>query len=394
MKKSFLLSFTAASFLLAPGSARTQDVLEFTEIRRIPHFGPSLGLLRLGYNFTFPDSKDKERYKEGDSFPDISFCYMSDKIFDKNANFVFYGGREGVYFATGQMGAFDLKSFTTRLEAWYGPWSFYREGFYRGDKFIPTLMYEGREYRARLGFYFPVMARGRMFAELSGFWGRNSFKRNSQTLGPSDLYTIPDDYQVAGARLTIEAGQVHYNRYSGYPDGGGLVTIWGERETNDSSEHIGTPAWKEKLPSQVWRVGGRATYYYPLADNQIIEISGFGRLFDERDRVMIYDASKPIGERFLLGHVGYRYHITEGMLVMPYLLGEYVKIAGEAGGDKKEKFFFGGGLEFRYAIGKKISLYLEYSYLSNESREPVGISKDRFAEHRLSAGMEVTFGGR
>ncbi len=375
-----------------PGLVRAQDVLDLTEIRNPPRFTPTMGFLRAGYTFSFPSGEDKDREKRGDSFPDLSFYYITDKMFGKAANFTFYGGREGAYLSMGQP-AFNLRGVRTRMEFWYRPWTFYREGFYDGNKFIPTLQYKGKEYRGRLGVLFPATARGNTFAEVAAYWGRDRFSRSSQTKEPSNLYMIPDDFQVAGVRISLETGKVLYDRYTGLPNGGALLTVWGEREVNDASGEFGTPGWESSLPSKFWRAGGRLSYYYPADKDQVLEFHAVGRYFDKEDRILTYDASKPIGNRYVQANLGYRWHLSDTMYVLPFITAQYVRVADEFNQSQDEKLFFGGGFSFRWSLGKKVSFYVDYSYLSNESREPVGIHKDYFSEHRLSTGLEITFGG-
>ncbi len=396
-KKTWVSFLLPPLFLLGPvlwggAAARAQDVLELTEIRNPPRFTPTMGFIRAGYTFSFPSGEDKDREKRGDSFPDLSFYYITDKMFGKPANFTFYGGREGFYTSMGQP-AFNLRGVRTRMEFWYRPWTFYREGFYDGDEFVPTLQYKGKEFRGRLGVLFPATARGNTFAEVAAYGGKNFFSRDSQTRDPSTLYTIPDNFKVAGVRVSLETGKIQYDRYTGLPKGGALLTVWGEREVNDSDADFGTPGWESSLPSKIWRAGGRLSYYYPADKDQVVEFHALGRYFDKEDRILTYDASKPIGNRFGQATLGYRWHLSGSMYVLPFLSAQYIRLADEFDQSQKEKFFFGGGLSFRWSLGKKVNLYMDYSYLSNESREPVGIRKDYFSEHRFSAGVEITFGG-
>ena len=44
-----------------------------------------------------------------------------------------------------------------------------------------------------------------------------------------------------------------------------------------------------------------------------------------------------------------------------------------------------------HSSADNFSIIADYSYLSNESREPVSISDDTYGEHRLFLGMEVRF---
>jgi len=373
------------------GSLGAQDVLDLTEVRNPPRFTSTMGFLRLGYLAGVPSGEDKDRGKELDHFPDASLYYVTDSLFGKEANLLAYGGREGFYLATGQP-AFDLKGVRTRLELWYRPWSFYREGHYSGDEFLPTHRYQGYDYRSRLGILFPLHPSGQLFAEAAGYWGRNEFRRSSQTPEPRDQYTVPEGYQVAGARLSLESGKVLYDRYTALPNGGGVLTLWGERETNDSTEFFGTPGWQSKLPANNWRAGGRLSLYHQLAEGEVLEVSGSGRYYDETDRVAIYDASKPIGIASVTLHAGYRYHLAESFYVMPFVSGQFIRHAGEFGLGERDRYFLGGGLSARWALSKALNLYLDYSYLQNESREPVGIKEDRLSEHRIAAGLELVFG--
>ena len=71
--------------------------------------------------------------------------YRNEDFGERRGTVVGYAGRDGLY-----AGLFDGQIIgdqtVSRLEIKVRPWQFYRDGFYRGDAFVPNGLYEGRDY--------------------------------------------------------------------------------------------------------------------------------------------------------------------------------------------------------------------------------------------------------
>ena len=76
----------------------------------------------------------------------------------------------------------------------------------------------------------------------------------------------------------------------------------------------------------------------------------------------------------------------------PYAKGQLVKILDSSGLGTDQKLFYGGGLSMGYDAASNLTFLLDYSYLSNESREPVSATADTYGEHRFFVGLNVRFG--
>ena len=94
------------------------------------------------------------------------------------------------------------------------------------------------------------------------------------------------------------------------------------------------------------------------------------------------------------GTLGFRFEVDLSLWVTPYIKAQYIKILEENGVGNNTEFFMGAGLSAGWELGEDINLLLDYSYLANESREPVSSSADTFGEHRLFFGLQARFGAQ
>lgn len=296
-----------------------------------------------------------------------------------------YAGRDGLYF--GLKNGNDPNSTSTRLELKGRLWPFYREGAYRGDSFVPVGLYEGSDYEAFLGFGREVQQN--LFVELGPFYRRQTFDRNEKT-DPS--YTIPSDFNAYGGRLFIEHATVQYDRRSGLPTDGFVLTVVGEREWNDSDQPFGSASNETELPGAVWRARARLEWYLQQSDAVCWEFPATAAISDETDRVWNYEAQRPQGNLWADVQARMRIELGSSVQLTPFAHGQYVQIREENGPGTDKKTFFGGGVEAWLHFSDAVSFNAWYSYLDNESRPSVSISEDAHGQHLFFAGMVFRFG--
>lgn len=341
--------------------------------------------VRAGLRGGVPQDEDTAVGLESDTTLDGHIFWRAQRIgerTDMNA----YVGRDGAYLGltdsdvVGQGTASRLE-FATR----YFP--FWREGYYRGDSFVPTGRYEGNNYEIRLGF--SQDAGQGMNIELGGFYRRYDFDRNDQTAAS---YVIPQRYNAYGVRITAEQNTLELGPVYGRPESGFIITLVAEREQNDSDQSFGVPGvWEAELASGFWRGEGRLEWYAPNSQSTFWEILIDARLSDREDRIVNYDAQHAPGHLTVDGELRFRID-WEALSVTPFAKGQFLKIAEESGLGSDQKVFFGGGLDLRLDLGQNFTLVGEYSYLNNEFREPIGVDEDLYGEHMFFVGGEFRFG--
>ena len=319
---------------------------------------------------------------------DGSVFYHDESFGGRDGQFDAYAGRDGMV-ASIRDGRIVGNDTSSRLQLSARVWPFYREGFYRGDSFVPVGQYEGSDYEAYLGF--GREAAQDLFVEFGPFYRRNSFDRNERT---ELSYTVPDDYAAYGSRVYIEQHTVQLDRRTRAPRGGYLFTVVLEREWNRSSGEFGTtPGFTSELPSAVWRGRGRMEWYIPQGSDSAWEIFATAALTDETDRVVNYDASHPQGHMWADAQLRYRLPFGDSFTLSPFVAGQFARILEEDGIGSDEKFFYGGGAEAYLHFSDAVSINAWYSYLNNESRPSVSIKQDLHGEHMFYAGIVLRFGG-
>lgn len=376
-----------AGVLLLTGGLLAQTYQDLTLVRNRPSQWTSLLQVRAGWLGSLANKTDEPAGLEDTNALDGHVYFRDDRFGGREGVLQAYAGRDGGYLGVKDnlmMGQGNQ----TNFELFGRLWPFYREGFYRGDDFVPTGRYEGRDYGAALGFSREVDEALRL--EVGVFYKRFSFERNGAT---ALNFVIPEDFNAYGGRAILEHNTLQLGRGHGRPEQGFIFTALVEREQNDSNESFGTTGtYTSSLPSGLWRGRGHLEWYFPQTDSGIWELKADASWSDEKDRVYNNDASKPIGNLWVDATFGFRIEFGNGLALAPYVQGQYIKILEEDGVKSKQKTFFGGGLRSVFDIGENISLYADYSYLSNESRAPVSTSKDTYGEQQFFIGAEVRFG--
>lgn len=376
-----------AALAVAAGVLRAQSYDELTFLRDRPSPYASVIQLQAGVLAGFASSSDEDIGLEDEIGWDAHGYLKQDRFGDRDAVLEAYAGRDGAYFGVLEGGLLGQET-QSRLELQMRYFPFYREGFYRSDDFVPTGRYEGMDWGVSLSVAKEVAESLRF--EAGPFYRHYSFDRNSDT---APNFIVPDNYNAWGARAFLEHNTVVLDRVTGRPDHGFIATVGIEREQNDSDQTFGEVGVSEsRLPSGVWRGRGHLEWYLPQSKTGTWEIEVDGAITDKEDRVYIYDAQKPIGHIWVDANLRFRFELDLSLWVSPYLKGQFIKILSEDTVTSDQEFFFGGGLAAGYQIGDEIEALLDYSYLSNESREPVSASKDTFGEHQLFVGLQVRFG--
>jgi hypothetical protein len=381
---------TAGAVLLAclalPCGAQSYRDLTLTRNRPSPY--TNLLQLRAGLLGGLADDEDESIGYADKLGVDGSVYWRTDSLGEQRSNVLeVYGGRDGFY-----LGAKDNlllgQGNQTRLELFGRLWPFYREGYYQDDDFIPTGRYEGKDYGAALSLGHEIDQGMRL--EAGAFYKHYGFDGNDDT---SVDFTIPDDFNAYGIRTSLEHSTLQLDRVTGWPEAGFLFTVMLEIERNDSNARFGTVGvYESSLPSVLWRGLGHVEWYFPQSDTGVIEIEADGSWSDDEDRVYNNDAQKPIGNLWIDGEVRYRFEFGDALALAPLAKGQWLRLLDQNGAGNDQHFFFGGGLNLRWDFGDALSLLADYSYLTNESREPISTSEDTFGEHRFFIGMEVRFG--
>jgi len=356
-------------------------------VRNQPYPWASVFQVRAGLRGGVPEDKDVSVGLEDDTSFDGHLYWRARRIGDRT-DMDAYLGRDGAY-----LGLVDSAvvgdGTSSRLELSTRYYPFWREGYYRGDSFVPTGRYEGQDYEARLGF--AQTAGEDMLIELGPFYRRYTFDANEQTAAS---YVVPDGFNAYGVRLTAEQSTLQLSNANGRPEQGFIMTIVAEREQNDSKGAFGVPGvWEGELPSGVWRGNAHLEWYFPSSQWTFWELVFDGRLSDREDRIANYEAQRAPGHLTVDAELRFRMDWGSAAIT-PFAKGQFLRIAEEAGVGSDQKVFFGGGLDFRWDFGDAFTFVTEYSYLNNEFREPIGIDIDQYGEHMFFVGAEIRFGGQ
>lgn len=383
-----------ATVLAAPAAAQGyRDFLspsyrDFQVVRDRPSAYSTALTLRGGVAGVLAEDEDIAAGREDEIMPDGFVWFRSDRFTAQELGIDAYVGRDGAILSL-QKHDITQGGGTARLELSSRFFPFYREGFYAGDDWVPTGRYEGSDYGAYFGLSQEV-GEGARF-EIGPFYRRYDFERSDAT---SAGYTIPEDYHAYGGRIYLEQNTLELDRESGLPIAGFIGTVRVEYERNDSDERFGTALWSTRLPTAFWRGLLHLEWLFPTEGTSVWELRLDGEINDDKDRVHIYDAQKPIGEYWADGTLGYRLALTSGLHVTPFVQLQYTKTPAENGLGAGDDFWFGGGARLRYDFGDSISLLGDYSYLTNHNRPTIAYDEDVYGEHQFFAGLEVRFGSR
>lgn len=383
-----------------PGELWAQSYRDLTLVRAMPSEYSTVLKVRAGVLAGFAsDVKDTSSLpsappvgNESNGLEDTigwdgHIYYHEDRFGGREAVLDAYAGRDGAYFGVVE-GSLLGQQTQTRLELTTRYFPFYRDGYYRGDDFIPRGRYGGSDYGVTLTAAREIAPNWRM--EIGGFYRRQMFEANEDTV---ISYVIPDDHNSYGGVTFLENNTLVLDRVTGRPDHGFVATVALERENNDSSGSFGIPGvFASSLPSALWRGRGHLEWYLPQSQTTTWEVEIDGSISDEQDRIYNYDAQKPIGHLWVDGSLGFRVELGLAFWVTPYAKGQFVKILEEFGVGSVEKMFFGGGLSAGYDAASNLSFLFDYSYLTNQSRAPISATEDTFGEHQVFFGIDARFG--
>jgi hypothetical protein len=249
---------------------------------------------------------------------------------------------------------------------------------------VPVGLYEMRDWRGRLALATRISQT--MIGEIGAYYGQNTFKSNDFT---NPAYVLPDDHSAYGFQITFEDNTLQLDPQTYLPAQGYILAAWVQQEWNDSDGVFGITGRETELPSSLIRGGAHLEWYFPYTDVGTWVIRADGSLSPKDDRVRIYDASKPVGEAWIDGRVSYRLLLGSTFTLSPGARVQWVRIADEFATGRDNEFFLGGQVELRADFGPSFAVALEYSYLTNESREPVSIDEDSLGQHRFFLGVEI-----
>lgn len=380
------LSFCAGGLLAMPIAA--QQLSDMTEVRNPVLPFRSLFEVEAGVIGSMASQEAPAAGLEDGLSWDGYIYYRDDDFGERQGTFVGYAGRDGIY-----AGLFDGQivgdQTVSRIELRARPWQFYRDGFYRGDNFVPNGLYEGADYEGYVGFGRDVSPG--LFMEIGSYYRDHSFSATPLT-APS--FTIPQDFAAYGVRVYVEQNTTQLDRRRGTPRDGGVLTLIAEQEWNDSSGQFGAAGFTSELPSQVWRVRGRYEWYVPSSDDSFWEVFLRGAWSDRKDRVQNFEAQRPIGHQWVDARLRFRMHFGDSWIVTPFAQGQWTRHVGSGGGSSSDEMFFGGGVESYLHFNEAFSLHGWYSFLDNESRPSIEIGDDVHGEHMFYLGLVMRFGGQ
>lgn len=381
---ALIVSFGALSSFELVAQYRAPSYKDLTIVRNRTWSKTDFLEFRAGAQAGFPaGGKSTARSAEDAMAFDGHVYWRKSQAFGRQGRFELYAGRDGAYVGLTE-GDPRQSSGYSRIELFGRQWGqFVREGFYQSDDFVPVGQYKMKDWKARMSFAtrFAETLRG----EIGGFYGKNSFTRYKRT---ASSYRIPSNYSAYGVSALIEDNKIQLDPSSSLPSEGALLSVWVEREWNNSNDLFGITGRESALPSAVVRGGGHLEWYFPYTNSGTWVLEADAGVAPKDDRIWIYDASKPIGQIFVDARIGYRLMLTDTLSIIPGVRAQWIRLADEFNTKKETELFFGGQVEFRADFSESLALSLEYSYLSNESREPVLFHDDSIGEHRLWLGFE------
>lgn len=373
----------------APATA--QSFLDLTEVRNPVNPYQSMFEVEAGAIGVVAADEDPSVGLDSDTSWDGHVYYRDEGFSSRRGTLEAYAGRDGLFggFADGNVVGDET---VTRFEVRARPWQFYRDGFYRGDDFAPTGLYEGRDYEGYIGF--GKEAGQGLYVELGPFYRRLDFDRSDLTEITTSSFTIPEDFAAYGGRIYVEQSTVQLDRRRNMPRDGAVLTLQGEREWNDSSTLFGADQQLTDLPSSVWRARGRLEWYIPSSDTMTWEVFARGGWNDKTDRIANFDSTHPLGHQWGDAQLRLRIHLGNSFTVAPFAQGQYSRLINGDTLASQKKFFVGGGVESYWHLSEAFSVHGFYSYLDNESRPSIRVDEDVHGEHMFYLGMVMRFGGR
>lgn len=381
-------SATLLSLILIAAPLRAQEhkpsYADLTLVRNRTWAKQNFLEVRAGAIAGLAGDQDTPRFVEDEFGPQGHVYLRKEGAFGREGRLDAYVGTDGIYAGLTEGNPTTAKGYS-RLEIFARQWGhFVREGFYASDDFVPVGLYESRDWRARLSF--ATQMSPTLKAEIAGFYGQHDFERNSQT---DPNFTIPDDYSSYGVTLIFEDNRVQIDRNTLLPYQGYLVTAWITREWNDSERRFGITGRESRLPSAVLRGGAHLEWYLPYTNMLTFIVSGDAGIGPDDDRVWIYTATnKPVGEIFVDGRLDLRFVLSDLFTVTPGVRAQWIQIADQFASSEETELFFGAQVGLRADFSESLALTLDYSYLTNESRRPVSLSRDTLGQHRVFFGFE------
>jgi hypothetical protein len=292
-----------------------------------------------------------------------------------------YAGIDGIY-ASITEGDPQKDANYTRLEVEARQWaSYYREGYYDGDDFTPTAVFDHTFWKARLSYSTQLSETIR--GEAGPFFGQHSFDRSSRT--PA-AYQLPDDHNVYGVHVRVEDSTLQYDKRTLLPQAGYLASAWFEREWNDSSADIGFAGNRQSMPEAVWRGGGHLEYYVPYTNTGAFVLEADGAWFADNDYVQIHSTDKPVGEIWVDVRLDYRQLLGDYLTIKPGIRGQWIRLHDQLFQSSDDEFFYGAQLEVRLDLGESFSIPAGIQLLAE--REPGVV----FDEWGLSRGAPDLLG--
>lgn len=148
--RSRSLTLGACLSALTAGASQAQTYDDFTFVRNRPTAFSSVLQVQAGVLGGLASDENPTIGLEDEYGWDGHVYFHQDSYGDAQANLDVYAGRDGAYFSVAEGGLLGQET-QSRLEISTRYFPFYREGFYRGDDFIPTGQYEALDYGAMIG---------------------------------------------------------------------------------------------------------------------------------------------------------------------------------------------------------------------------------------------------
>lgn len=376
----------AALTLTVGLAAQTYDEMNMVRNRLYP--SDKMVQIKAGLLAATPAKTDRTVGLDDELGWDGHLYYRGDSLTGRTGKTEAYVGRDGALLSM-RDGSLVGGENISRLELKTRYFPHYREGFYRGKSFVPVGRYDGNDYEAYLGFGRP--AAPDLTLELGTFYRKSTFGRTQET---AVNYVIPGDYEAYGIRLFAEQSTLQLDRVRGVPHDGFQLTAMVEQEWNSSNGAFGvTGGFQSELPKAVWRAKGHLEWYIPGSDTITWLVWADAQMTDEQDRVVNYDAQRPLGNLWVDGYLKMRWWMGTTVVLTPFFQGQFTRILDESGVNQDDKFFAGGGVELDLLISKQVTFNFWYSFLDNESRPPVSVTSDNHGQHMFFAGVVMHFGG-